>query len=199
MPLLVTKLHAPPRRGDAVRRPRLLEQLSLGLDCPLTLISAPAGFGKTTLVSAWVHQGAAPPPDPGLFDAAWLALDPEDNDPVRFWQYVVAALQTVDETIGETTQAGLHAPQPPPIEPLVTALVNDLAARSSLPLVLVLDDYHVIQTEPIHSSLRLLLDHAFADLNLHRVDLRAFATNAAAIGAYEKAVLKKSLFKTEPG
>ena len=134
-PLLATKLYQPPPRPNVVPRPRLIERLNAGLHRKLTLIAAPAGFGKTTLVSAWVAGCARP--------AAWLSLDEGDNDPTRFLTYLVAALQTIAPTIGAGVLGALQSPQPPPTEALLTALLNEI---TTLPdqFVLVLDDYHVI-------------------------------------------------------
>jgi LuxR family maltose regulon positive regulatory protein len=153
--LLRTKTYVPAVRAKVVSRPRLIERLNAGRK--LTLVSAPAGFGKTTLVGEWLRQREHP--------AAWLSLDKDDNDPVRFWQYVVAALQTVDDSIGRAAQAALQSPQPPALEALVTALINDLAVTPR-PLILVLDDYHVIETKAIHDSLDFLLDHLPPQLRL---------------------------------
>ena len=107
-PLLATKLYLPPPRPNAVLRPRLIERLNAGLHRKLTLISAPAGFGKTTLVSAWVAGCERP--------AAWLSLDEGDSDPTRFLTYLVAALQTIAPTIGAGVVGALQSPQPPPAE-----------------------------------------------------------------------------------
>jgi LuxR family maltose regulon positive regulatory protein len=158
-PLLTTKLYIPPSRPNLVSRPRLVERLNEGLQigCKLTLISAPAGFGKTTLLSEWVRQTARP--------VAWVSLDEADDEPIRFWRYAVAALRMIAPSIGETAQAALESSQPPPLEPIVTALINDLAALST-PLVLILDDYHAIKAASIHSSLNLLLDHLSPQLHL---------------------------------
>jgi len=148
--LLATKLFMPRVRPELVPRPRLVEPLNASLQHRLTLISAPAGFGKTTLAAAWL--GAAPCP------VTWLALDEMDNDPARFFAYFVAALQKVDATIGKAAQALLEAPQPPPPEVLWTSVLNDIAATPA-PFILVMDDYHVIQTLAIHQQLVFLLEH----------------------------------------
>ena len=108
IPILATKLYFPPPRPKVVLRPRLIERLNEGLHRKLTLISAPAGFGKTTLVSEWVADCERP--------TAWLSLDEGDNDPTRFLTYLVAALQTIAPTIGEGVLAALQSPQPPPTE-----------------------------------------------------------------------------------
>src|SRR5919199_5259276 len=117
-PILATKLYIPPPRPNLVLRPRLTERLNAGLHRKLTLISAPAGFGKTTLVSAWVAQCAQP--------AAWLSLDEGENDSTRFLAYLVAGLQTIAPTIGAGVVGVLQGPQPPPPEALLTALLNDI-------------------------------------------------------------------------
>ncbi len=115
--ILTTKLYIPPLRPDVVPRSRLIERLNAGLHRKLTFISAPAGFGKTTLVSAWCVGCGRP--------VAWLSLDETDSDPSRFLTYLVAALQTIAPTIGETALALLLSPQPPPID----ALMTDTAQR----------------------------------------------------------------------
>jgi LuxR family maltose regulon positive regulatory protein len=121
---LKTKLHVPAVRSELISRPRLIERLNAGLHRKLTLISAPAGFGKTTVLSEWVAGCGRP--------VAWLSLDENDNDPVRFLNYLVAAFQGVDPSIGQTAQAMLQAPQPPPPEVLLTSLINDVAATPPL-------------------------------------------------------------------
>src|SRR5690349_14766148 len=103
-PILATKLYLPPLRPNVVSRPRLLERLNEGLHRKLTLISAPAGFGKTTLLSEWLAEGARP--------VAWLSLDEADSDPTRFLTYLVAAVQTIVPTIGEGVSGMLYSPQP---------------------------------------------------------------------------------------
>jgi LuxR family maltose regulon positive regulatory protein len=149
---LSTKLHRPQPRADALQRARLIDRLETGAreGRTLTLISAPAGFGKTTLISVWLQQSQR--------RVAWLSLDQSDNDPLRFWRYVIAAVQTLETESGSMALAMLVAPQVPPLETIVTALINDLAALSN-PLVLVIDDYHVITDLNIHTSLDFLLDH----------------------------------------
>lgn len=157
--LLVTKLYIPyarPTQG-VVPRPRLLDRLSHGLASRLILVSAPAGFGKTTLLSEWLAVCGRP--------AAWLSLDAADNDPVRFQRYLVAALQTIAPQIGGTAQESLRSPQPPPVESILTLLVNEIC---SLPdhLILVLDDYHTIEAAAIHSAMAFLLDNLPPRLHL---------------------------------
>jgi len=149
-PILATKLYVPPPRPSAVPRPRLVERLDEGLRCKLTLISAPAGFGKTTLLSGWVA---------GLPRAvAWLSLDEGDNDPSRFLAYLVAALQTIAADIGEGVLGALRSPQPPPTETVLTALLNEITNLED-DLVLVLDDYHVIDDRAVDDALAFLLEH----------------------------------------
>ncbi len=158
-PLLTTKLYIPPVRPELVSRPRLIERLNAGLLSrrKLTLISAPAGFGKTTLVTEWLSRAERP--------FAWLSLDENDNDPARFLTYFLAALQRVDPNIGQAAQAMLQTPQPPPPEAFLTSLINDIAATPQ-PFVLVLDDYHLIHTLPIHQQLAFLLEHQPPQMHL---------------------------------
>ncbi len=149
-PILATKLYIPPLRPKVVSRPRLLERLNEGLHRKLTLIAAPAGFGKTTLVSEWVASCQRP--------TAWLSLDEGDNDPTRFLTYLVAALQTIAANIGESVSGVLQSPQPPPTEAILAALLNDITTISDH-FALVLDDYHVIDAKPVNHALTFLLDH----------------------------------------
>ena len=162
MALVATKFYVPSPRPDLVLRSRLFQQLDLGLQRKLTLVSAPAGFGKTTLLSEWIGTWAAIGRQQPV---VWLSLDQGDNDPISFWQYVIAALQKVDDAIGGTARAALQAPEPTPLQSVVTAVINDLASLLN-PLVLILDDYHLIEAESIHTSLNFLLDHAPAQLHL---------------------------------
>src|SRR5437660_980 len=148
--ILATKLYLPRLRPNVVSRPRLLERLNQGLHRNLILISAPAGFGKTTLVSEWFAGCELP--------TAWLSLDEGDNDPTRFLTYLVAALQTIAATIGEGVSGVLQSPQPPPTEAILTALLNDMTTIKDH-FVLVLDDYHVIAAKAVDHALTFLLDH----------------------------------------
>jgi LuxR family transcriptional regulator, maltose regulon positive regulatory protein len=149
-PVLATKLYVPLSQPGVVLRPRLTERLNEGLHRKLTLISAPAGSGKTTLVGEWVAGVERP--------AAWLSLDEGDNDPTRFLTYLVAALQTVAPDIGESVLGVLGSPQPPPTESLLTALLNE---TTTVPddFVLVLDDYHVVDARAIDDALVFLVEH----------------------------------------
>jgi LuxR family maltose regulon positive regulatory protein len=151
--LLETKFYRPRPRSQLVVRPRLSERLNRAIESKLTLVSAPAGFGKTTLLSAWLAAG----PADGR-PAAWLSLDQGDNQPESFWTYLVAALQTVDPTVGARAQSLLQGPQPPPVETILTTLLNELGAVPN-DVVLVLDDYHVIDAQAISDSMTFLLDH----------------------------------------
>jgi LuxR family maltose regulon positive regulatory protein len=165
IPLLGTKLHIPRIRSERVARPRLIERLDAGLDRKLTLVSAPAGFGKTTLLSEWAQAldgtsssgaalGAASPPRA----VAWLSLDESDNEPTRFLAYLIAALQTVESDVGKRALSILRSPQPPPAEAVLTSLINEIAAIPDR-ILLVLDDYHVIEAPAIHNILTFLVVH----------------------------------------
>jgi len=150
IPLLKTKLYTPSLRPEIVSRPRLIERLNAGLHHRLTLVSAPAGFGKTTLLSEWAAQCQR--------TVAWVSLDGSDNDPAHFWAYVVAALHTVHIDVDDIGQAMFQSPRLPPVESMLTSLINQLAA-SPLPFALVLDDYHTIDAQPVHEGVTFLLDH----------------------------------------
>jgi LuxR family transcriptional regulator, maltose regulon positive regulatory protein len=150
MPILATKLYVPPRRSRVVLRPRLDERLNEGLRRRLTLVSAPAGFGKTTLIAEWVAGCALP--------VAWLSLDEGDSDPGRFLTYLVAALRNVAPGVGETVLATFESPQPPPIESVLTPLINDLAAAPT-DFVLVLDDYHSVEAKPVDDAVAFLVEN----------------------------------------
>ena len=149
-PLLATKLRQPRVRGNLVSRARLTERLGAGLDRALILISAPVGFGKTTLLGEWLAGAAQAVP------TAWLSLDEDDDDPVRFLTYVVAALNGVQESVGSAALAMLRSPHPPPTKVILTSLLNDL---SDVPgdLILVLDDYHAIGALAVHDVVAFLV------------------------------------------
>jgi len=154
--LLETKLYVPRPRRDLVPRPRLSARLDRGAASRLMLVSAPAGFGKTTLLTEWLATRPAGPAGQRL--VAWLSLDRGDSDPVSFWAYVIAALRTVAPGVGESALAQLHARQRPPIETVLTALLNDLAGVAA-DIVLVLDDYHVIEAREVQDGMAFLLGH----------------------------------------
>ena len=159
-PLLETKLYVPKLRPGLVSRPRLIERLDQGIERKLTLVSAPAGFGKTTVLAEWL--AATPASErPG----AWISLDQNDNEPALFLTYFIAALQTVQSGVGENALSLLNSPQPPPIEASLGALLNDITTISH-EFVLVLDDYHVIEAQPVHEALAFLLDHLPPQMNL---------------------------------
>jgi LuxR family transcriptional regulator, maltose regulon positive regulatory protein len=166
MPLLVPKLRPPRLYASLIARPRLLPRLDAGLQGKLTLLSAPAGFGKTTLVSQWVadwstHQSDQHPLPP----IAWVSLDPGDNDPVRFWRYVVTACQAFQATLGQSALALLQRAPQSPLEAALTLFLNEL---SQLPRkgILILEDYHVITSSQIHETVAFVLDHLPATLHL---------------------------------
>jgi LuxR family transcriptional regulator, maltose regulon positive regulatory protein len=154
--LLATKLYIPRPRPWFVLRPRLLERLQEGME-QVALVCTPAGFGKTSLLADWARgSGRA---------IAWLSLDAADNDPARFWHHVVAALEGVRPGIGERVGPLLGPPAPSSFEGLVTALINQLAAQPD-EVLLVLDDYHLVEAQPVHGSLAFLLEHLPACLRL---------------------------------
>lgn len=152
VPILATKLFIPPARPHAVVRPRLTARLNDGLTSGhrLALISAPAGFGKTTLVGEWIAGCGR--------RVAWLSLDEGDNDPSRFLYYLVAALQTIKADIGAGILGALRSPQPPSFEPILTTLLNEIAAASD-DVILFLDDYHVIDAGPVDQATAFLVAH----------------------------------------
>jgi LuxR family maltose regulon positive regulatory protein len=161
--LLRTKLFIPTPRNDLIRRQRLIDLLQSdlqqdgGFTRKLTLISAPAGYGKTTLASQWLAEADLP--------IAWLTLEASENDPTRFLTYIIAALQTVSSQIAGSVQAMLQAPQRPQQEIILTALINELAAHEGS-MLLVLDDYHVIQSHPNHEVLNYLVEHLPPNIHL---------------------------------
>src|SRR3989440_3520089 len=174
-PLLSLRLSPPRLPGSLVERSRLLGELDAAFSHPLTLVSAAAGSGKTTLLSAWVsalHQmlprgrtkqgaerrGAGPA-------CAWLSLDEPDNDPIRFWLSVIAAVQTCLPTFGEAAREMLHAPQAPPLSTILTTLLDEME-QVDREFILILDDYHVISEQAIHDSLLALLNHPPAHVHL---------------------------------
>jgi LuxR family maltose regulon positive regulatory protein len=158
-PILATKLYIPPPRPKIVLRPRLIERMNEGLSSgrKLTLISAPAGFGKTTLVSEWVAGCDRP--------TAWLSLDEGDSDTTRFLIYLVSALQTIAPNIGESVLGVLQAPQPPPTESILIALLNEVTAIPDN-FILVLDDYHMLDSKSIDNAFTFLLEHLPTQMHL---------------------------------
>ena len=167
-PLLETKLYVPRWRTGLVSRPRLIDRLDKGTERKLTLVSAPAGFGKSTVLAEWVAGTPA-----SERPAAWVSLDQNDNDPALFWAYFIAALQTVRPGVGENALSLLHLPQPPPIGSVLTILINEINAIQDDPstgsghgFVLVLDDYHVIDAELVHDAVTFLVDHLPPQMHL---------------------------------
>ncbi|MBE9166640.1 LuxR family transcriptional regulator [Pleurocapsales cyanobacterium LEGE 06147] len=156
-PLLLTKLEIPSIRSPLVKRDRLIEQLNRGRYGKLLLISATAGFGKTTLLSEWVQRTKIP--------VSWLSLDERDNDPTRFWTYVVAALQQTHHHIGEATLAMLYSTEAIGFESFLIPLINEIANLQE-DIILVLDDYHLIIDRLIHDALTFLLEHLPSQLHL---------------------------------
>ncbi|MBI1256434.1 MAG: hypothetical protein GC204_03090 [Chloroflexi bacterium] len=157
MLLLNTKLNIPPVRPSHVQRAELIQKLDELREYKLALIVASAGYGKTALVSEWIAQTS--------MRVVWFSIDMGDNDPVRFWDYVIAAIQTAYPDIGVQTLTLLHEPQPLPIETSLSALINELSALPEL-LTLVLDDYHLIDSASVHEGLAFLIDHVPSQLRL---------------------------------
>jgi LuxR family maltose regulon positive regulatory protein len=157
-PLLATKLHVPRPSSQLVSRARLVERLQQGLTRPLTLVSAPAGFGKTTVLAQWGVKSGVP--------VAWLSLEADDNDPTRFLSYLIAALQTLDAQLGTTTLALLRTPRPPSPEAVLAVLISEVTGCGAREFALVLDDYHLITAESIHRGMTFLLEHLPSQMHL---------------------------------
>src|SRR5437016_254089 len=159
-PLLATKLHRPLPRAHLVRRPQLAARLTQGVMGPLTLVSAPAGFGKTTLLAQWLAESGMP--------VAWLSLEPGDNELVRFLSYLIAAFQTLDPHLGAGALTLLQMPPPASAETVLTLLTNDVGSheRDGGDFALVLDDYHVIDAQPVDQALAYLVEHLPPQMHL---------------------------------
>ena len=155
--LLSTKLFIPRPRKNLVSRLRLVERLNAGLEKKLTLIAAPAGFGKTTLLSEWIPQSPR--------CVTWLSLDEADNDSTRFWIYFISSLQGLHPDFGKGALALLQSTLVPPISSILTTLINEITAFPDW-FALVLDDYHVIDAQQIHEALIFLIDHLPANMHL---------------------------------
>jgi LuxR family maltose regulon positive regulatory protein len=151
-PLLAMKLHAPRRRRGVVQRQRLSDRLSIAKASSVTLVSAPAGFGKSTLLAEWFCDG-----DDNGSATPWVSLDAGDNDPAVFWSYAIAAIRRAAPQIGEGALTSLQSAQP--LTTVVAALLNDLYELAD-PVVVVFDDHHVIDSTDIHESVAYLIDHA---------------------------------------
>ena len=158
--LLTTKFYIPPVRPSLVPRPRLIKRLNECMLCKLTLISTPAGFGKTTLVSEWVESLHLDAENKNQFKnrIAWLSLDKSENDLKHFLVYVIAALQTIEPNIAKEVQGAFQSSQPPPTDFILTALINEIADIPDT-IILVLDDYHIIESSPVDDALSFLLEH----------------------------------------
>ena len=155
--LITTKFYVPSLKAELVARRRLTERLNQGVKGRLTLISAPAGFGKTTLLGEWSLQSELP--------IAWVSLDDGDNDLGRFLTYLVAALGNIRTGVGQDVLEPLHSPQPPPIESILTTLVNEITALPE-DFAVVLDDYHAIEAQPVHDAVIFLLEHLPPQMHL---------------------------------
>ncbi|MBX2999480.1 MAG: hypothetical protein KF893_13270 [Caldilineaceae bacterium] len=158
-PVLTTKLYIPPPRPNQISRPRLIDRLNEGLSGgrSLTLVAAPTGFGKSTLVGEWLIRCGRP--------TAWLSLDENDNDPARFWLYFISALQRIAPGVGAGLLEIVQSPQPPPLEPWLTALLNEIAAIPH-DFILVLDDYHAIDDQSIGDGLAFVIEHLPPQMHL---------------------------------
>ncbi len=168
--LVNTKFYIPSRRPELVTRPRLIERLNAGLNCSLTLLSAPAGFGKTTLASEWADclPSADRPGNQTSPCIAWLSLDAGDNDPAQFLAYAITALSRakgIKASTGEKALGLVKAPKLPPVEAILTPLINEMEASTSR-VLLILDDYQIIETQPVHDTILYLLEHLPAQLHL---------------------------------
>src|SRR5690554_13330 len=149
-PLLSTKLFIPPARPGRAARARLIERMNEAVKHPLTLICAPAGYGKTTMLSEWIPQNE--------HCVTWVSLDEGDNDPVLFWRYFIAALQTLDGQLCKSAQGILESTFLQNIEPVLSLVINELAGLDYR-FSLVLDDYHLVGNPLIDSSLTFLIEH----------------------------------------
>ena len=168
--LLATKFYNPPLRPELVFRQRLIEQLNNGLHHKLMLISAPAGFGKTTLVGEWLGtlQNSDGKTNPGEYKVAWLSLDSSDNDPIRFLSYFVTALSRINGgeiAVGKGALGMLQSTQSPPVESVLTKLINDLAAMTGK-IVFVLDDYHLIDSQTVHDAVSFFIENMPSQIHL---------------------------------
>src|SRR6266566_728866 len=158
--LLATKFYVPVTSGDLISRPRLTALLAESLKHPLTLVSAPAGFGKTMLLSAWVQSLPASHPL-----VAWVSLDEEDNDPRLFWTYVLSALDQQQPELLTPLLKHLQSPKAPSLMYVLTALINRVL-ESAEHLVLILDDYHLISEQQVHTTLSYLIEHLPPQLHI---------------------------------
>ena len=168
--ILITKLFIPNPRSGLVNRPRLLELLDQGLQRKLTLISAPAGFGKTTLVADWAQrlQVSSTAESQSAARMAWISLDKDDNDPTRFLTYFINAIKQaggIEDDLAERLLGMLQPTQPPPFKHVVTTIINE-RANSSSRLIIVFDDYHVIEDPIVNETLSFLIEYLPPQLHL---------------------------------
>jgi len=154
---LKSKLKAPRLRLDFIPRSHLTERLTEGLDRKLTVISAPAGSGKTTLLSEWISGVKQP--------IAWISLEKNDNNPITFWSYFIAAIQTVQPSVGQAALVALQSPRPIDIESILAMLINDIIEKMPS-FVVVIDDYHMITSRLIHNALAFLIQHLPAKVSM---------------------------------
>jgi ATP/maltotriose-dependent transcriptional regulator MalT len=154
--ILGTKLYIPRVRSPLVHRDRLAARLEAGMNCALTLVCAPAGFGKTTLLANWLRSRESETEAP--LSVAWVSLDEDDNDPVQFVRLLTAALRIAAPGIGETVVAMLRSPQPPPIGTSLTVLINELMI-SQRDIILLFEDYHAVRHPAIHEGIAFLIEH----------------------------------------
>lgn len=190
-PLLETKVYRPGSRRNAVTRPRLLKQLERAMQSSLTIVSAPAGFGKSTLLAAWLAEEF--PSGIGDRGAAWLSLDDADNDPARFWTYVIAALRTVEPDVGTEALALLETPNPASPATLLTGFLNDLAGLAR-ELVLVIDDYHLLHASAVHEAVVFLITNLPPNIHLvlaSRADPPPAACSAACLRRADRASCRR--------
>ena len=158
--LLTTKLYIPPTRSNTISRLHLLNRLDTLVRRELTLVSSPAGFGKTTLLSTWCATAASKG-----WSIAWISLDTDDNDPIRFWSYLIVALKKIVADLDVSVLSILRSPQPPSIESILVTLINLLAVIPN-EIALILDDYHLVEAPSIHNAIMYLIDH-LPDLQVH--------------------------------
>lgn len=157
IPILSSKLQIPPLRRELVERPRIMTQLNNGLNRKLTLISAPAGFGKTTVVGSWIASSER--------SVAWLSLDTQDSDSERFTTYLIAAIQTIDPDVGQWASEALQSGQQPSVEAVLTSLLNEIMVIQD-DFYLILDDYHLVESSEIDAGLGFLLDYMPSHMHL---------------------------------
>jgi LuxR family maltose regulon positive regulatory protein len=155
--MLLTKLHIPPARNNIVHRSVLHEKLNIGMSRKLILISAPAGFGKTTVVSDWIDQTKIP--------AAWFSLDNGDNDPVDFLSYIISGIQSIHKEFGQAALKLLNSPNKPSVESIASLLINEIL-NINQNFLLVLDDFHLIKSKEVINLISYLLDHIPGNIHL---------------------------------